>query len=139
MEKKFRSEQEKVALEFLSAMGVSRPFSDLVKLGVEAVAKFFSDFHTCPALYTYIKRFEEEKGGLVYYATKESFPWGECITLLYVSRYEEDWGYQMPRLVNGEENQYVASAWVWNMTEDWRSEFGSVIVMTSYGMLFRLG
>ena len=132
-----RCAQEKKALEFLSVMGAAKFFSDVVKNGEGKLAEFFAAFYKYPNLEGYIKRFEEEKKALVYYVTQESFPWGECFSLLYVSQYEEDWQYQKPRVT--EENQYIASAWVWNVTDDTCSEFGSVLLVKSYGCLVRVG
>ena len=134
-----RCEQEKKALEFLSVMGAAKFFADVVKIGEGKLAKFFADLHECPALENYIKRFEEEKEALVYYATKENCPWGECVSLLYVSQYQEDWLYQMPRVSSVDPARYIVTAYVWNMSDESRSEFGSIMVERTYGMLVRVG
>ena len=127
------------AIDFLSVMGAAKFFADVVKIGEGKLAKFFADLHERPALENYIKSFEKEKGARVYYATKESLPWGECVSLLYVSRYQEDWLYQMPRVSSVEPARYMVTAYVWNMTDDTRSEFGSIIVERTCGMLVRVG
>ena len=132
-----RNEQEKKALEFLNAMGISRLFSDIAKAGVDKLSKFFADLYEYPSLEEYIKRFEAEKQALVYYVTSESFLWGDCFSLLYVSRYEEDWAIQFPIPVIGK-RQYIVQAWVWNRSEEWRSEFGSAVVESEYGLLSRV-
>ena len=137
MEKNLRCEQEERALEFLAAMGVSKLFSDVVKNGDEKLARFFADFCDFPELEGYIRKFEEKTGALVYYVTRENLGFGECFSLLYVSKYEEDWVIQTPRAVG--EKQYIAFAWCWNVTRDDCSEFGSIVVENNRGMLFRIG
>ena len=139
MNEDFRKEQVSRAIDFLSVMGAAKFFADVVTIGEGKLAKFFADLLECPALENYIKRFEEEKGALVYYATKESCPWGECVSLLYVSRYQEDWLYQMPRVSSVDPARYMTYAYVWNMTDESRSEFGSIILERTYGMLVRVG
>lgn len=132
-----RCAQEKKALEFLSDMKAAKFFSDVVKSGVEKLARFFADFCDFPELEGYIQKFEEKMGVLVYYVTRENLGFCDCFSLLYVSNYEEDWEIQTPRVVG--EKQYIAFAWCWNVTRDDCSEFGSVVVENNRGMLFRIG
>ena len=96
-----------------------------------------SDFVESKVTDTDIQKFEEKTGALVYYVTRENLGFGECFSLLCVSKYEEDWAIQTPRAVG--EKQYIAFAWCWNVTRDDCSEFGSVVVENNRGMLFRIG
>ena len=134
-----RDEQEKKAVEFLDMMGINKIFPDIVKAGVNNLARFFADLYEYPKLEGYIRAFEVLKEALVYYVTYESFPWGECFSLLYISKYSEDWELQTPCPVVGKKNQYRVQAWAWNLTEEWRSEFGSILVERGYGLLYRVG
>lgn len=137
MKENLRVEQEQRALEYLNVLGISRLFSDLVKVGVENLAKFFADLYERPELEGYIKSFEEETGALVYYVTHDDCIFGECFSLLYISKYPEDWVHQTPRLCG--DGRYIVSAWVDNVTREDCSEFGSIVVTEVRGTLLRIG
>ncbi len=82
-----------------------------------------------------IKEIESQYKCLVFAVTHEYFDFGECYSLLVVSKYEEEWE-QCLRYFN--EDSYSALAYVWNKTDDNCSEFGSVVVNTAWGGLLRV-
>jgi len=48
-----------------------------------------------------ISNFEAKFNALVYHATHEFFPFGECLDLFYVSQYEEEWERDRAELAQG--------------------------------------
>lgn len=55
----------------------------------------------------YIREFEEKNGVLVYHAILTPFIYGKCLSLLYVSKYEEEWELEKFALRNGRIPSYV--------------------------------
>lgn len=82
-----------------------------------------------------IAEIEKRFGCLVYAVTHECFSFGECYSMLVVSKYEEDWPHTLNRI---SKNCYSAFAWVWNKTDETCSEFGSVLIGCSCGGIVRL-
>lgn len=88
-----------------------------------------------PELDKKIKEFEEQHNCLVYAITHEYLEVGECYDFLYIPDYEEDWEYL---LENYTDNKYIASAYVWNKTYEWNSEFGSIGIQAFGGGIRRI-
>lgn len=89
-----------------------------------------------PELAEKIKEIEQQYGCLVYAVTHEFLPFGECYSMLIVSKYEEDWEQCLQRL---DERRFLAYAYVWNKTDDTCSEFGYITVLTGFDLIFRVG
>jgi len=81
-----------------------------------------------------IKKFEEEHDGLVYHMIHNKYEFGECYTILYVSKYEDEWEDDIKDIHDG----YVL-AYVENVDDTMCSEFGSVAIKSSFGGLVRIG
>ena len=81
----------------------------------------------------YIKEFEEKTGALVYHALLTPFIFGECLSLLYVSKHEEEWGQERAALERG-----IAPSYVYNLTNPDCSESGMILIKEAYGGLIRL-
>ena len=81
-----------------------------------------------------IKAFEENTGGLVYHLIHNKFEFGECYTILYVSKYRDEWKMDIEDLKDG-----YAMAYVKNIDNDTFSEFGSVAIKSNIGGLIRIG
>ena len=85
-----------------------------------------------------VNRFEAKTGSKVYAAIEHSLGDDECLTLLCVSKYKEDWAYDEDNLKEKLPNaQHYVFAWVENKTCDWCSEYGTVIVQSVGGGLRR--
>lgn len=90
-----------------------------------------------------VDQFEEKTNCLVYHAIKNPTEFGELLTLLYVSEYEEEWEQEMADLselcefADGQKG-YVVMAYVKNLDDDMCSEFGSVGIMPNYGGVKRI-
>ena len=68
-----------------------------------------------------IREWEEKTGNLVYHVIHDYTEFGELLSLLYVSQYEEEWEMERDDLVDG-----YPLAYVMNLTDDWCSEYGSI-------------
>ena len=81
-----------------------------------------------------VKKFEEDYNALVYHVIHTYTQFGELYSFLFVSDYEEEWEYDIADLKDG----YVI-AYVWNKSDDWCSEMGSIVVRELCGGLVRVG
>lgn len=80
-----------------------------------------------------VKEFEEEHNALVYHVIHTYTAFGELYNFLFISDYTEEWEYDNDYL----KDNYVFS-YVWNKTDDWCSEFGTIIVDQHIGGLVRV-
>lgn len=80
----------------------------------------------------YIKEFEEKTGALVYHAILTPFSYGKCLSVLYVSKYEEEWNFEKLALRNGRIPSYV-----YNLTNPNYSEAGMISIKKAAGGLIR--
>ena len=87
-----------------------------------------------PELMAKIQEFENEHNCLVYAVTHEFLEFGECYDFLYISDYEEDW----EDMLYPQGNTYFALAYVWNKTDDWCSEFGTIGIRSFGGGIKRV-
>ncbi len=78
-----------------------------------------------------VKDFEDEYGGLVWHVIKSYTNFGEWLTFLYVSNYEDEWAEDRNDLREGYPIAYVD-------TGDFCSEFGSVQIKSAGGGLIRV-
>lgn len=62
-----------------------------------------------------------QTGNLVYHVIHNVFQFGECLSILFVSKYEDEWECERIDLENG-----VPLVYVRNIDDDWRSEYGSI-------------
>lgn len=86
-----------------------------------------------PELEKKVKELEKTYGFRVFHATHEYTEFGECLDLLIVSKYEEEWENDREMLDDG----YVFS-YVINLTTPWCSEFGDIAVKELAGGLVRI-
>lgn len=85
-----------------------------------------------------IKKFEDQYNCLVYHAISSTTEIGELLTFLYISQYESDWPTDREDLKNYDPRYgYSIMAYVYNLSNDIFSEFGSVCVKPKNGGLVR--
>jgi hypothetical protein len=85
-----------------------------------------------------IKKFEDQYNCLVYHDISSTTEIGELLTLLYISQYESDWPTDREDLKNYDPRYgYSIMAYVYNLSNDIFSEFGSVCVKPKNGGLVR--
>lgn len=81
-----------------------------------------------------IDEFEAKTGCLVYHMIHNVFEFGECYTMLYVSKDLTEWNADRADIEDG-----YAMAYVKNVTDDFCSEFGTVAIRPAFGGLVRIG
>lgn len=79
-----------------------------------------------------IHEWEEKTGNLVYHVIHDYTEFGELLSLLYVSQYEEEWQTDREDIQDG-----YALAYVMNLTDDWCSEYGSIGIRPQWGGVVR--
>jgi hypothetical protein len=79
-----------------------------------------------------IKEFEAEYNALVYHVIRTFTQFGELYNFLYVSDYDEEWVIENEDITAG-----YSLAYVWNKTDEWCSEFGSIGVRGKFGGIVR--
>ena len=133
----FTKGQVEKALEMMDDLRLSYVIRDAIeKDPLKFPRHFFASFTDVPEVAKKIEELQRDYGMVIYYATHCHMPFGECVSFLYVSTYPEDWPVQTVRALG--ENKYIVNAYVWNMSDEKCSEFGSIVVENRYGMLIRL-
>ena len=79
-----------------------------------------------------IREWEEKTGNLVYHVIHDYTEFGELLSLLYVSTYEDEWETDREDIQDG-----YALAYVMNLTDDWCSEYGSIGIRPQWGGVVR--
>ena len=87
-----------------------------------------------PELMAKIKEFETQYNVLVYAVTHEFTNFGECYDFLYISDYEEEWD----EMLYSQGNMYYTFAYVWNVDDDFCSEFGTIGIRSFGGGIKRV-
>ena len=77
--------------------------------------------------------FQASTGCLVYHMIHNKFEFGECYSILYVSKNKDEWQQDKEDIEDG----YVF-AYVENIDDPWCSEFGSIAIKPQFGGLMRL-
>ena len=80
-----------------------------------------------------VDEFEAEHDALVYHVIHNYTEFGELYSILYVSKYEEEWDDDRNDLKDG-----CAFVYVKNINYDFCSEFGSIGIRPQFGGLVRL-
>lgn len=79
-----------------------------------------------------IREWEEKTGNLVYHVIHDYTEFGELLSLLYVSTYEDEWETDREDIQDG-----YALTYVMNLTDDWCSEYGSIGIRPQWGGVVR--
>lgn len=82
-----------------------------------------------------IKELEEKYNCLVYAVTHEMTSIGEMYDFLIVSDYPEEWD---DTLLPAGDGTFYAYAYVWNVDDDYCSEFGDIVVRSFGGGIKRI-
>ena len=131
--------QKQQAIKQMEVLDIYKPYIKAFKdKGVitlfEGYGGFYIEEDNEPELFAKIKEFEQEYDAVVYAVTHEFTNFGELYDFLYVSKYEEEWEMMFEELQSG-----YASAYVWNKSDEWCSEFGSIAVRSFGGGIKRIG
>ena len=124
------------AIELMQKMDIYKPYIKGFKEKNDIC--FFENFggflaYQEPELMEKIKSFERKYNVLVYAVTHEYTEFGECYDFLYIPDYKEEWDDILYPAVNG----FYACAYVWNKTDDFCSEFGTICIRSFGGGIKR--
>lgn len=132
--------QKEIAIKCLEKLNIYGPYVRKFqsKATIPCFFENFGGFYTDRGqeLWNKIKEVEKEYGCLVYAITHEYFEFGECWSMLCVSKDTKE---VQDCLIQGTRDSYFAFAYVWNKTNEQFSEFGDVIVKPFGGGIGRIG
>lgn len=125
------------AIELMKILGIYKPYIKGFQDKNEVC--FFENFGGFwawqePELINKINAFEEKHNVLVYAVTHEYTSFGECYDFLYISDYEEEWDEMLYPQGNG----FYAFAYVWNVDDEFCSEFGTIGIRSFGGGIKRI-
>ena len=131
--------QKEVAISAMKALDIYKPYihkfeKDGTVTLFERFGGYYIDEVQEPELLKKIREFEAEYGSIVYAVTHEMFEFGECYSFLCISKYEEEWEETLEDVKDG-----YAFSYVWNKTDDYCSEFGTIAVKSFGGGIARVG
>lgn len=131
--------QKEVALSAMKSLDILPAYINKFKKDgtitlFERFGGYYIEEYNEPKLLEKIKDFEAETGSIVYAVTHEIFMFGECYSFLIISKYEEEWEYALEDVKEG-----YAFSYVWNKTDEWCSEFGTVTIQSLGGGIRRVG
>ncbi|MFR1553286.1 MAG: hypothetical protein ACLSTV_01200 [Coriobacteriales bacterium] len=131
------TEQKKQkAIELMKKLEIYEPYiKDFEEKNLVCYFEHFAGFWTYqnPELEKKIKEIEKEYNCTVYAVTHEFIDAGDMYSLLIVTDYKEEWNH----LLNGKDRKFYAFSYVWNKSDDWCSEFGTVGVQCYGGGISR--
>ena len=133
-----KQQQKAQTIKYLRQLDIYKPYID----GFEAddqvcVFERYMGYWVCqyPEIINKMKAVEKKFGATVYAITHEYTDFGECYSFLLVTKYKEEWA----TLLRSNKNTHYAFAYVWNKSDDWCSEFGTVAVKSGMGGITRIG
>jgi hypothetical protein len=131
--------QKEIAVECLQKLDIYKPYIRRFEVaGIPCFFERFGGFYADqePELFAKVKEVEEEYGCLVYAITHELFIFGECWSMLCVSKHTKE---VADCLVPGVTNHFYAFTYVWNKSDNLLSEFGDIAVQALGGGIRRIG
>ena len=131
--------QKEVALSAMKSLDIYAPYINKFKKDgtvtlFERFGGYYIDEYNEPELLKKIKEFEAEYGSIVYAVTHTFTQFGELYEFLCISKYEEEWEDTLEEIKDG-----YAFSYVWNKTDEWCSEFGTIAVKSFGGGIARVG
>ena len=133
-----REKKKEEAIKRMKVLGLFKPciksFEKYDELQLTEPTGGLYEFGDNAELNAKIKEFEEEYNALVYHVIHTYTQFGELYNFLYVNDCEEEWEMDNADIVDG----YVV-AYVWNKSDDFLSEIGSIVVREIIGGLVRVG
>lgn len=132
-------EQKQKAVEFMKQIDIFKPY----------IKGFADDNQVCyyenfggfwanqkPELQEKLQAIEKKYNCVVYAITHEFTEFGECYSFLLVPEYKDEWNNLIYKTNN---NTYYAFAYVWNVTDNFCSEFGTIEIQSFGGGIRRIG
>ena len=133
-----REQRKEQAVKLMQKLDIYKPYINGFKQSNKVC--FFENFGGFwvdqePEIEKKMKEIEKEYDCTVYAITHEYTSIGEFYDFLIVSQDDEEW----EDLVEEYQNDYAAYAYVWNKSDDWCSEFGTIVVKRFGGGIKRIG
>lgn len=132
-----KEQRKEQAVKLLNQLAIYKPY---IK-GFEQADNvcFFENFggfwvYQEPEIEKKMKEIEKEYNCTVYAVTHEYTDFGECYDFLIVGNYKSEW----KRLVCKVNGGFNVFAYVWNKTDDFCSEFGTVGIKSFGGGIKRI-
>jgi len=132
-----KEQRKQQAVKYLKELNIYKPYIDgFMK---EDNVCFYENFGGYWAyqekdLHEKIKEIENKYNCTVYAVTHEYTDFGECYSLMLVTDYPEEWKNSLVK----DKYTFYAFAYVWNKSDDWCSEFGTIGVKSFGGGLKRV-
>lgn len=132
---------KEIAVECLEKLDIYKPYiqkfrsEKTMPCFYENFAGFWADQE--PVLWSKVKEVEEEYSCLVYAITHELLEFGECWSMLCVSRHTKSMEDCLGAF--SKPNTFYTFAYVWNKTNEDLSEFGDIAVRSFGGGIKRIG
>ncbi len=131
--------QKEVAISAMKSLDIYKPYiKKFEKDGTVTLFERFGGYYIGednePELLKKIREFEAEYDSIVYAVTHTFTEFGELYEFLCISKYEEEWEDTLADI----KDSYVFS-YVWNKTDDYCSEFGTIAVKSFGGGIARVG
>lgn len=126
------------AVELMKKLDIYKPYIDgFEKSGHVCFFESFGGFwvEQEQLIVNKIKELEEKYNCLVYAVTHELTSIGEMYDFLIVSAYHEEWD---DTLLPAGDGTFYAYAYVWNVDDDYCSEFGDIVVRSFGGGIKRI-
>ena len=132
--------QKEIAIQCLKKLDIYKPY--IRKFEKEDMPTFFERcagyyLFNEPVLQAKVKEVEKEFGVLVYALTHEWLEFGECWSMLCVSKSTES--IEDCIMDTAQSNMFYTFAYVWNQDNDHFSEFGDIVVQSYGGGIRRMG
>jgi hypothetical protein len=131
--------QKEIAIQCLEKLDIYKPYINKFK-SQKTLPCFFENFGGFwvdqePELFSKIKEVEHEFGCLVYAVTHELTDFGECWSMLCVTKDAEE---VSDVLGTFNSQEYYAFAYVWNVQNEIFSEFGDIVIISRFGGIKRI-
>ena len=85
-----------------------------------------------------VKEFEENYDALVYHTQLTRFSYGLCLSMLFVSKYQEEWEMERDAITNPYDGVIDTYAYVANLNEPDFSEIGRIGIVRKNGGISRV-
>jgi hypothetical protein len=138
--RKIKMNQKEIAVQCLKKLGVYGPY--IRKFEKEDMPTFFERFagyylFNDLVLQDKVKKVQEANDVLVYALTHEWLEFGECWSMLCVTRNTQSIDECITDTLHPD--TFYVNSYVWNLDNEHFSEFGDVVINTSRGRIRRLG
>ena len=130
--------QKATALEIMRRLDIYRPYINGFRNSgrvcfFENYGGFWVDQE--PLIFNKLKELEEKYKCLVYAVTHEKTSIGEMYDFLIVSAHPEEWDDTISKTAT---RTFYAYAYVWNVDDDYCSEFGDIVISCFGGGIKRI-